>query len=314
MFVVTQDEATKTPIAVLFDRAKNVFKLPGSDIIGAALGLGTVLDGELVYNFSTKSNVFLTFDILALKGVPKVSLNFRNRLEVLKKLMVAYKSRLPPVNDIIITPIVEKLFVEKRHISNLLSKIILENGDRVFKDGDGSVRHHRTDGIIFQPDSPYVHYADPSLLKWKWPELRSIDLEVVQPIKIVDGAILQCSGPDKTRIDCINGNSNQSKLGIFDTYRLNADVQTSVNKIIIAEVVFDEKIGKWGYLRLRRDKSEPNYITTVLGVSMEQSEALGIEELEFRLLAKNETQDDWDVHFNKMSNQLLDFQRQRIKN
>ena len=314
MYVVNQDKETKTPIAVLIDRAKNVFKLPGSDIIGAALGLRTVLGGELVYNFSTKSNIFLTFDILALNGIPKVLLNFRNRLEVLKKLMVAYRSRLPPVNDVIITTIVDKLFVEKSHISNLLSKIILENGDRVFKDGDGSVRHHRTDGIIFQPDSPYVHSTDLSLLKWKWPELRSIDLEVVQPIKIVDGARLQCSGPDNTRIDCINGNSNQSKLGIFDTYRLSADVQTSVNKIIIAEVVFDEKIGKWGYLRLRRDKSEPNYITTVLGVSMEQSEALGIEELEFRLLAKNETQDDWDVHFNKMSNQLLDFQRQRINN
>ena len=313
LYVVPQDEATKAPVAVLIDRAKNIFKIPGSDIIGKALEIGTVLDGELVFNFTTKSNIFLTFDILALKTEPKVSLDFKIRLDTLKKLMVTYQRRLPPKTDgVIITEIVDKLFVQKNQISNLLSKIILENGDRVFKDGDGSIRHHRTDGIIFQPDSPYVHSTDLSLLKWKWPELRSVDLEVIQPIKISEGAKLQCSGPDNTRIDCINGNSNQSKLGIFDTYRLNADAQVLHSKIIIAEVVFDEKIGKWGYLRLRKDKSDPNYIATVLGVSMEQSEALGIEELEYRLLAKDETQDDWDIHLNKMVNQLLTFQRQRI--
>ena len=313
LYVVPQDEATKTPIAVLIDRARNIFKIPGCEIIGKALEIGTVLDGELVFNFTTKSNIFLTFDILALKAEPMVSLNFKSRLYALQKLMVNYQRRLPPTTDgVVITEIVDKLFVQKNQISNLISKIILENGDRVFKDGDGRMRHHRTDGIIFQPDGPYVHSTDLSLLKWKWPELRSVDLEVIQPIIISEGVTLQCSGPDNTRINCINGDSNQSKLGIFDTYRLNADAQVSYNKIIIAEVVFDEKIGKWGYLRLRKDKSEPNYIATVLGVSMEQSEALGIEELEYRLLAKDETQDDWDVHLNKMVNQLLNFQRQRI--
>lgn len=313
MYVVPQDNETKKPIAVFIDRAKNIFTLPGSDVIGQSLALGTVLDGELVYNFSIKSNIFLAFDILALKGVSKVVYNFKKRLELLQELMKSYRiSMPPPVDGITIIPIADKLYVEKRDISNLLSKIILENGDRVYKDGDGRIRHHRTDGIIFQPDGPYVHSTDSSLLKWKWSELRSIDLEVVQPIHITEGAKLQCGGPDNTRIDCINGNSNQSKLGIFDTYRLNADVNAIKNKIIIAEVAFDEKIGKWGYLKLRKDKNEPNYITTVLGVSMEQSEALGIEELEFRLLAKNETQDDWDIHFNKMVSQLLGFQRQRI--
>jgi hypothetical protein len=312
LYIVAQDEATKTPIAVLIDRAKNIFKMQGAEIIGSCLGLGTVLDGELVFNFTTKTNIFLTFDILSLNKEPKVSLNFKKRLEILKQLMISYHSRLPPKNgDIIVTTIVDKLFVEKRQISTLLSKILSENGERVFKDGDGRARHHHTDGIIFQPDSPYIHSTDQSLLKWKWSELRSVDLELVQPVNITDGAILQCSGPENTRIDCINGQSH-SKLGIFDTYRLNADAQVPYKKIVIAEVVFDEKVGKWRYLRLRKDKMEPNYIATVMGVSMEQSEALSIEELEFRLIAKNETEDDWDIHYSNMLNQVLTYQKGRV--
>jgi hypothetical protein len=40
-------------------------------------------------------------------------------------------------------------------------------------------RHHKSDGLIFQPDAPYVFGTDVNLVKWKWPELASVDLQVL---------------------------------------------------------------------------------------------------------------------------------------
>jgi hypothetical protein len=48
MYVVPDD--AKNPVAVLVDRARAIFKFRGSYETGKSLGLGTVLDGELVYN------------------------------------------------------------------------------------------------------------------------------------------------------------------------------------------------------------------------------------------------------------------------
>ena len=98
-------------------------------------------------------------------------------------------------------------------MTDLLSRVgVEEGGERVFRDPSTS-GHHRTDGFIFQPDSPYVIGCDSALLKvglalhthrrayanerallallhhctnhpltpqWKWPELRSVDLEVIE--------------------------------------------------------------------------------------------------------------------------------------
>ena len=53
----------------------------------------------------------------------------------------------------------------------------MEDGERVYNDMEG--RHHKSDGIIFQPDTPYTFSIDSDLLKWKWVEVRSVDLQVV---------------------------------------------------------------------------------------------------------------------------------------
>ena len=77
-----------------------------------------------------------------------------------------------------VTKLIRKNFVEKHQLqSDLLSKISLVEGERVYFDSDR--RHHKSDGIIFQPDSPYTFSIDSDLLKWKWSEVRSVDLQVV---------------------------------------------------------------------------------------------------------------------------------------
>ena len=76
------------------------------------------------------------------------------------------------------TKLIRKNFVAKNQLrTELLSKIKLEDGERVYNDMEG--RHHKSDGIIFQPDTPYTFSIDSDLLKWKWVEVRSVDLQVV---------------------------------------------------------------------------------------------------------------------------------------
>ena len=77
-----------------------------------------------------------------------------------------------------VTKLIRKNFVEKHQLqSDLLSKISLVDGERVYFDSDR--RHHKSDGIIFQPDTPYTFSIDSDLLKWKWQEVRTVDLQIL---------------------------------------------------------------------------------------------------------------------------------------
>jgi hypothetical protein len=72
------------------DRSKAILKLHGCYEIGEALKVGTILDGELVYNIDKQVNktVFLVFDVLALDGEPLVSQAFERREDVLRRVVM----------------------------------------------------------------------------------------------------------------------------------------------------------------------------------------------------------------------------------
>ena len=57
------------------------------------------------------------------------------------------------------------------------------------------------------------------------------------------------------------------------------------------------------------DKTDPNYIDTVIGVFMEQAEGINVEELQYRMLMKAESVDDWHAQITKMKLKLLDWQK-----
>ena len=42
---------------------------------------------------------------------------------------------------------------------------------------------------------------------------------------------------------------------------------------------------------------------------MEQAEGINVEELQYRMLMKSESADDWHAHVTKMKLQLLDWQK-----
>jgi hypothetical protein len=115
-------------------------------------------------------------------------------------------------------------------------------------------------------------------------------------------------------LSCSTFLSLSLSLTLSLSLRLLADIQDLPQTIgkgpkwQIAEVVYDALIGIWGYLHLRKDKTEPNYIDTVIGVFMEQAEGISVEELQYRIASKNEGDDDYHGQINKMKLKLLDWQ------
>lgn len=61
------------------------------------------------------------------------------------------------------------------------------------------------------------------------------------------------------------------------------------------------------------DKTEPNYIDTVIGVFMEQAEGISVEELQYRMLSKGDSADDYHAHLQKMKIKLLDWQTKYVR-
>lgn len=115
----------------------------------------------------------------------------------------------------------------------LLDKIHTNaQGERIYFDTDR--RNHKTDGIIFQPNGPYLTSRNQGLLKWKWSDLRSVDLAVT-PVRVSNSngndsveLRLMCGGPDNTFINCsVRGDINVA-LGQFDSYRLYADIEENI--------------------------------------------------------------------------------------
>jgi hypothetical protein len=168
-----------------------------------------------------------------------------------------------------------------------------------------------TDGIIFQPDRPYIFGRSYELFKWKWSTMRSIDLGVaivlgVQSLKEIgtrndqriasvtnditpSNVHLWCTTKDEEYIDCTKRGDANVALGRFDTFRLLSEYDdrrryVDAARPIIAEVCYDAQVGMWSYIQVREDKTAPNSLDAVMGVFTEQAEGLSLQELEFIFL------------------------------
>jgi len=128
---------------------------------------------------------------------------------------------------------------------------------------------HETDGLIFQPSSKTDFYKVgrcDDILKWKPPELNTIDFKlVIRKTKVAEGCLSEKVG----YLYC-SGETNH-----IDIIKVVPPLNRMDGKIIECKFEFDEKIidGKkmkqpkgWVFLRERTDKSFPNHISTALGV------------------------------------------------
>ncbi len=303
------DPITGNPVAVVVDRKGSIFSIPGSAAIGQALGVGTVLDGELVYNRTYKKQVFLMFDVLAIGDQPKLQLPFSKRIsliaEEVNNLCRKYLELKPVEGQEDALWLIRKVFRKKTEIHDIVNKLKSEDGARVFYENER--RHHKSDGIIFQADNAYQMGTCMELFKWKWLELRSVDLQGV--INTHGDLRLFAGGPEGTEIDCMLANT--VALAPYDTYRLRADMEEAGLRRPIVEVTYDTMVGTWRYHTMRKDKKEPNKIQTVIGVMLELAESIPIEELEYAFLSNGSN--DFAAQIGKMKKQLLDWKKKHAQ-
>lgn len=301
--------------------------------MGACLALGSILDGEMVFNLEFRENVFLVFDVLAWRGASYMQQPFGVRKALIQsEVLPQYEAGIENLYhsssdsssgattaglDPHPLKLIRKVFLDKSELRVLLDRMRVVDGEHVYR--ADAKRYHRSDGLIFQPDLPYVSSRNYDLLKWKWAELRSVDLEVVVETAASTGApvvYLLCLGEDNTQVNCTRRGAENIGLGVYDTYRLLADREEVAMRAgrTIVEVAYDVTVGMWEYVQIRRDKNEPNFIATVMGVFMEQAESISVEELEYILnAAASGLENDYEHQLSKMKMKLLEWQRAECK-
>jgi len=209
--------------------------------------------------------------------------------------------------------LVRKNFVRRTELDRLLSYVNEERGIRTYRNGD--CHYHSTDGIIFQPNRPYAIGTDIHLLKWKYLDTVTIDVEILPPQQrgyhagcnnMDDEDVLRVGvlGEDGTMVDM----TRFVKLPRCERLRLEAD--RAETKAKIAEVGFDPDTGEWYYQTMRPDKLTSNHISTVIGTLLELAESLGTNELRYRMGVRG-GRDTYRKDVRSMQKQLLDFQRKK---
>eukprot|EP00567_Pseudictyota_dubia_P008579 CAMPEP_0197443842 /NCGR_PEP_ID=MMETSP1175-20131217/9481_1 /TAXON_ID=1003142 /ORGANISM="Triceratium dubium, Strain CCMP147" /LENGTH=775 /DNA_ID=CAMNT_0042974533 /DNA_START=336 /DNA_END=2663 /DNA_ORIENTATION=+ len=313
--------------AVLVDRAMKGNQpkpVPGSgdnDPLSHVLSLirpGTVLDGEVVMHRKLRRPIFIVFDVLAIStDKPVLHLPFEQRLKHLKqatfRTATAQRDMFAPgaVKDTrVALPFVRKNFVKRTEVDSLLSNVSEERGLRSYKSGE--THYHLTDGIIFQPNLPYVCGTDVNLLKWKYLDTVTIDVEILPPKPSFghsndDEDVLRVGviGDEGTMVDM----TRFIKLPPSERRRLEADRNENGAKIV--EVGFEPTTGEWYYLTTRPDKVASNHISTVIGTLLELAESLSTEELRYRMSVPPGSRDTYRKDMRGMQKQLLEHQRQK---
>ncbi|VDN15445.1 unnamed protein product [Dibothriocephalus latus] len=204
-----------------------------------------LLDGELV-SFDTPDRPFkfLIYDALTIQGYPCGRMPFENRLNYIEKYVVRPRNDAGHNGFVDFTTqsfsVRKKPFFRLDHVAELLQST-------------RQTLMHETDGLIFQPAGNadfYVPGTCPETLKWKPPELNTIDFRCKVYLRKAPGEISQYVG------ELFLGGSNVPNAHLAQV--------TSKDKSLdgkIVECICDRTCGGWKVQRIRTDKLEPNHLS-----------------------------------------------------
>lgn len=210
----------------------------------------TLLDGEMVIDTlpeQTKARRYLIYDMIAINNVPVVERPFCERWNLLEKEVVEprnherqfiHQSRNPHYRYDM------EPFRVRRKAFWLLSTVTRQLKEFIPK------LSHDADGLIFQGwDDPYVPRTHEGLLKWKYPEMNSVDFL----FEVVDENRQLLFLFERGKKKLMEGNRVVFKGD-------EPDPLSYSGKII--ECSWDTEAEVWTCMRIRVDKSTPNDFNT----------------------------------------------------
>ena len=236
-----------------------------------------------------------------------------------------------------------KKFVRSSKIAKIMNNMSVHNGHHIYhipaSPPKQSQSHslevkHKCDGVILQPDRRYIGGTDMGLFKWKFQDHVTVDMTV----RFHDGeASFSCNhNCDAGDVEVAVSRATVS-LDEFDTARLAADVHAHLRSsggagkgsnsnsrgggVAVAEIGLDPTSGAWFYHTLRRDKTRPNALATVLSTLTGLAENITAEELQYRLQAVpngsggggSGSDDRWDAERHAQARHLLALQEKEQK-
>ncbi len=222
---------------------------------------GSLLDGEMITG-GDGSTIYLIYDIVQFCGNYVGGRALPQRLESVHAAVDAYFRALGAVGDDS-TPFALKCktFLPKHLVHQHLAHIAkLADGSYQYEDAAENLRN-QNDGLIFTPeDEPYLPSSNQLLLKWKWPDLNSIDFKVTHPYfdRNTNNLLLQCgyNGSDITIRSIALDEGTRSWL--------EHHLPRHPGGVGIVECVYDANLSCWLIKKFRPDKNSGNYISTVM--------------------------------------------------
>ncbi|KAK4268654.1 hypothetical protein QN277_025274 [Acacia crassicarpa] len=250
MMLITMDGCYLIDRSFNFRRVQMRFPCRGTnDVLAEKTHHYTLLDGEMIIDTLPDSKKqerrYLIYDMIAINHISVIERPFYERWKMLEKEVIEprnwerhniYQSRNPYYRyDMEPFRVRRKDFWLLSTVTKLLTEFIPKLS-------------HAADGLIFQGwDDPYVPRTHEGLLKWKYPELNSVDFlfEVDD-----DGEKLFLYERGKKKL--MEGNRVAFKDG--------SDPSFYSGKII--ECSWDSDNQEWELMRVRTDKSTPNEFNT----------------------------------------------------
>lgn len=211
----------------------------------------TLLDGEMIIDKLPDSGLkrrYLIYDLVALNSRSVVKLPFSERWKLLEEEVIRPRTnerrlfecegKCNPLYRYDMEPFAvrQKGFWLLSTVTKLLKGFIPNLS-------------HEADGLIFQGwDDPYVPRTHEGLLKWKYPEMNSVDF------------LFEVGGDDRQLLFLYERGKKKLMDGAQVIFKGEEDISTLSGKII--ECSWDADAGSWVCMRIRTDKSTPNDINT----------------------------------------------------
>ncbi|XP_015969540.1 uncharacterized protein LOC107492978 isoform X1 [Arachis duranensis] len=210
----------------------------------------TLLDGEMIIDMDPHTHKqerrYLIYDLMAINQVSVTELPFYERWKLLEKEVIeprnmereALSKSTNPYYRYDLEPfsVRRKGFWLLSTVSKLLHKFIPQLS-------------HQSDGLVFQGwDDPYVPRTHEGLLKWKYPEMNSVDF------------LCEVGAGDRPLLYLFERGRKKLMEGNRVIFKDASDISSYSGKII--ECYWDATERHWVCMRIRFDKANPNEINT----------------------------------------------------